>query len=101
MFRLKKSKSRGLDKYGANKKYRRVSSRVSASFSAAAQFNNLVIENIFQRFQLAFKMPLASHHLSDFIPNSTEISKKSSDMIIYCASRTRRIYEEKKHMFDH
>ena len=75
MFRLKKSKSRGLGKYGANKKYRRVSSRVSASFSAAAQFNNLVIENIFQRFQLAFKMPLASHHLSDFIPDSTGICK--------------------------
>ena len=44
----------GVGQIRANKKYRRVSSRVSASFSAAAQFNNLVIEHIFQRFQLAF-----------------------------------------------
>ena len=44
----------GVGQIRANKKYRRVSSRVSASFCAAAQFNNLVIENIFQRFQLAF-----------------------------------------------
>ena len=66
MFRLKKSKSRGLDKYGANKKYRRVSCPVSASFCAAEQLNNFVIENIFQRPQLAFRMPLVSNYLTGF-----------------------------------
>ena len=66
----------GVGQIRANKKYRRVSSRVSASFSAAAQFNNLVIEHIFQRFQLAFKMPFAGHYLSAFISNSTKLSAK-------------------------
>ena len=57
----------GLDKYGANKKYRRVSCPVSASFCAAEQFNNFVMENIFQRPQLAFRMPLVSNYLTNFI----------------------------------
>ena len=61
----------GVGQIRANKKYRRVSSRVSASFSAAAQFNNFVIEHIFQRFQLAFKMPFPGHYLLvSFISNS-------------------------------